>query len=171
MSRNEAQTCHELIEPALHDAGWAFDAQVLIGPGRVNITGEQMYDASQKLIADYLLRLHDMPLAILEAKAEGLDAADGMQQGSRYAERLHLRFSIASNGREYILTDNQTGDFETLDHVPSPGDILHRLGRNAVPRAWRATFSASWYVDQVTRKRVRANFEEVEKHPYVPMAA
>ena len=36
MSRNEAQTCHDVIEPALRDAGWA----------------------SQRLIADYLLRLH-----------------------------------------------------------------------------------------------------------------
>lgn len=160
MSRNEAQTCHDVIEPALRDVGWELDPQVLIGPGRVNITGEQMYDPSQRLIADYLLRLHHMPLAVLEAKAEGIDAADGMQQGSRYAARLGLRISIATNGREYIITDNQTGERETLDHAPSPGDILHRMGRNAVPRAFRSAFTAGWHVDQVTKKRVRA-FQEM----------
>ena len=42
MSRNEKQTCRDLIEPAVADAGWRWDAQVEIGPGRVNPTGEAM---------------------------------------------------------------------------------------------------------------------------------
>ena len=88
MSRNEDRTCRELIEPALKQAGWEWDRQVIIGPGRVNLTGESMYDSSQQIIADYVLRLWRMPLAILEAKAEMEPATDGMQQGSRYADRL-----------------------------------------------------------------------------------
>ena len=155
MSRNEATTCREVIEPALSAAGWQFDRNVVIGPGRVNLTGERMYDESQKIIADYVLRLWSMPLAILEAKAEGEDAADGMQQGSRYAQRLGLRFSIATNGAKYIITDNDDGSFEELDAAPSPGDILQRLGRNIVWRNWQPVFEAPWYIDQVSRKRVR----------------
>ena len=58
-----------------------------------------MYDETQSIIADYLLRYKGVPLAILEAKAETESAADGMQQASRYARRLSLRFSIASNGK------------------------------------------------------------------------
>ena len=84
MPRNEYQTCREIIDLALRQAGWGFDTGVEIGPGRVNLSGEQMYDPTQKLIADYVLRLWQMPLAILEAKAEDKPAADGMQQGSRY---------------------------------------------------------------------------------------
>ena len=98
MSRNENQTCKELIEPALKNAGWEWEREVVIGPGRVNITGETMYDETQAIIADYLLRYRSIPLAILEAKAESESAADGMQQASRYARRLLIRFSIASNG-------------------------------------------------------------------------
>lgn len=153
--RNESQTNRELIEPALTKAGWSWDAQVEIGPGRVNLTGSTMYDGSQRIVADYVLRLWRMPLAILEAKAEGEDAAAGMQQGSRYAQRLRLRFSISSNGRKYILTDNKTGEFETFDAPPSPGDILHRLGRNIVWEDWRPVFEAPWHEDQVTRRKVR----------------
>ncbi len=108
MSRNEKQTCRDLIEPAVADAGWNSDAQVEIGPGPVNLTGEAMYDPSQRIVADYLLKLWRMPLAVLEAKPEGEPASNGMQQASRYALRLGLRFSIASNGREYILTDDRT---------------------------------------------------------------
>lgn len=121
MSRNEAQTCRELIEPALRQAGWSWDRQVFIGPGRVNLVGESMYDPSQRIVADYLLRLWKMPLAILEAKAEGESAADGMQQASRYAIGLGLRFSITTNGREFILTDNKTGEFASLASISSPG--------------------------------------------------
>lgn len=109
MPRNEQQTRKDLIEPALEAAGWNWEREVMIGPGRVNLTGEQMYDESQKLIVDYVLRVWRMPLAVLEAKAEDIAATDGMQQGSRYANRLGLRFSIASNGSEFILTDNATG--------------------------------------------------------------
>lgn len=155
MSRNERQTCRDLIEPALKEAGWSWDSQVEIGPGRVNLTGSSMYDDSQRIVADYVLRLWKMPLAILEAKAESEDTADGIQQGARYATRLGLRFSIASNGRQYIVTDNKTGDYETYDKPPSPGDILHLLGRNIVWEEWRPVFEAPWYEDQVTRRKVR----------------
>ena len=155
MSRNEDKTRRELIEPALKEAKWEWDREVVIGPGRVNLTGESMYDTSQRIIADYVLRLGSMPLAILEAKAEAEPATDGMQRGSRYAARLCLRFSIASNGREYILTDNETYDSETYDTPPTPGDILSRLGRNRVPGNWHSVFTTPWYEDQITRKKVR----------------
>ena len=155
MSRNETQTCRELIEPAIRDAGWSWDAQVMIGPGRVNLTGEAMYDPSQRIVADYLLKLWRMPLAILEAKPEGEAAANGMQQASRYARRLGLRFSIASNGREYLITDNETGEYERSDTPPPPGDILSRLGRNIVWRKWRPVFEAPYHEDRITLKRVR----------------
>jgi len=46
MNRNEANTCTDVIEPALTAAGWKFDGQVLIGPSRVNLTGDRMYDES-----------------------------------------------------------------------------------------------------------------------------
>ena len=116
MSRNETQTCRELIEPALRQAGWELRSAARIGTG----TGQSDRRATcttstQRIVVDYLLRLGPLPLAVLEAKAEAEAAADGMQQGSRYANRLGVRFSIASNGAEHILTDNQTGTFETLD--------------------------------------------------------
>lgn len=96
-----------------------------------------------------------MPLAILEAKAEVNPASDGMQQASRYAQRLGLRFSVATNGREYVLTDNLTNDYESFQTPPSPGDILYRLGRNIAWEEWRPAFDAPWHEDQVTRKKVR----------------
>jgi type I restriction enzyme R subunit len=155
MPLNEASTCLTLIEPALTNAGWDLERQLHIAPGRVNITGDSMYDESQAIVADYLLRYRGIPLAILEAKAESEDAADGMQQGSRYAQRLLIRHSIASNGRDWIITDNETGDYESLTAAPSPSDIVGRLGVAIDWDRWEPAFTAGFHIDQVTRKKVR----------------
>ena len=158
MARNERATCKELIEPALARAGWDWEVQLHIGPGRVNLTGdspESMYDETQAIIADYLLRYRGIPLAILEAKAESESAADGMQQASRYARRLLIRFSLASNGHDWILTDNETGDFDTFPAPPTPEDIITRMGVSIDWNLWEASFAASYHVDQVARKTVR----------------
>jgi type I restriction enzyme R subunit len=155
MSRNEQRTCTDLIEPALREAGWEWESQLRIGPGRVNLTGDNMYDPAQEIIADYQLRYRGIPFAIVEAKAESGSAADGMQQGSRYAQRLMLRFSIATNGQEWILTDNDTGKYETLSAPPTPEDLTARHGVTVDWDRWGDTFAAGYYVDQVTRKKIR----------------
>jgi type I restriction enzyme, R subunit len=155
MARNEKSTCIELIEPALKLAGWSWQAQLRIGPGRVNLSGETMYDATQAIIADYALRYRGVPLAILEAKAEGESAADGMQQASRYARRLSLRFSLASNGADWILTDNDTGAFETLSAPPTPDHLVARMGVAIDWARWAGAFEAGYHFDQVSPKSVR----------------
>lgn len=155
MPRNERQTCTELIEPALKQAGWTWEAQLRIGPGRVNLSGENMYDETQAIIADYVLRFRAVPLAILEAKAEAESAADGMQQASRYARRLSLQFSLSSNGSDWILTDNDTGSFETLPAPPTADDLIARMGVSIDWARWGGAFATNYYVDQVSKKGVR----------------
>jgi len=155
MARNERLTCKELIEPRLAALGWSWQEQLRIGPGRVNLTGDAMYDESQSIVADYLLRYKGVPLAILEAKAEAESAADGMQQASRYARRLSLRYSLASNGGDWILTDNDTGVFEPLTKPPTPDELVAKMGVTVDWSRWEAAFAADYYVDLVSRKAVR----------------
>jgi len=155
MPRNEHTTCKELIEPALTNAGWEWEEQLRIGSGRVNIAGESMYHRTQEIIADYLLRYRGIPLVVLEAKAETQSAADGMQQASRYARRLSLRYSVSSNGRDWILTDNDSGHFETLTSPPNPDDILNRHGVAIDWTRWENAFTATYHIDQITHKKVR----------------
>lgn len=163
MSRNERQTCKDLVEPCLARLGWSWQAQLRIGSGRVNLTGGSMYDETQFVIADYLLRFKGLPLAILEAKAETESAADGMQQASRYARRLSLRYSIATNGADWILTDNDTGAFETLSEPPSPEDLLARIGVVVDWARWEGAFAAGYHIDQVSRKAVRP-YQDIAIH-------
>ncbi|MFO0651438.1 MAG: DEAD/DEAH box helicase family protein [Polyangiales bacterium] len=161
MNRDERTTCRELIEPALREKGWELDPQVRIGPGRVSIAGPTMYDPSQEIVADYLLRLWGMPLAVLEAKRESEDPEDALQQAQRYAERLGLRFAIASNGHRHLVLDVTRNERVEFGALPSPGDVLARWGRNAMPQDWKGVFTAPWRVDQITRK---------EPRPYQQMA-
>jgi type I restriction enzyme R subunit len=155
MKNNEQQTCRQRIEPALKRVAWEWDSQVRIGRGRINLSGEQMYDESQEIIADYVLRFRGVPLAVLEAKAETEDASEGVQQGERYAKRLGLRFSIATNGAVWILSDLGDGSFETLDQVPSPDQLLEKMGASVDWSRWEASFRAGYHLDQLIQKRVR----------------
>ncbi|TWU34904.1 DEAD/DEAH box helicase family protein [Novipirellula artificiosorum] len=158
MPLNERETRQQLIDPKLATAGWELERELRIGPGRVNFSGDtadSMYDPSQAIIADYLLRYRGVPLAICEAKAESEDAADGMQQGSRYADRLSLRFSISTNGHDWILTDNETGDYETFKEPPTPDEIVLRLGVTIDWDRWEGSFAANFYVDQISRRKTR----------------
>lgn len=66
-----------------------------------------------------------------------------------------MRYSIASNGIDWILTDNETGGFETLDEPPSPNDLLQRMGVTVDWSRWEGTFEAGYHLDQVSRKGVR----------------
>jgi type I restriction enzyme R subunit len=155
MSRNERATCKEIIEPALSASGWGWEEQLRIGPGRVNLSGDSMYDESQAITADYLLRYRGIPLAILEAKAETESASDGIQQASRYANRLGIRFSISSNGTEWIVTDNESGDYTSPAGVPTPEDIVGRMGVSVDWENWESAFATAYHLDQVNRKTVR----------------
>jgi type I restriction enzyme R subunit len=153
--RNERATCKELVEPRLASKGWSWDEQLCIGPGRVTLTGDKMYDSSQAIVADYVLRFRGVPLAVLEAKAESSNAADAIQQASRYAERLALRFSIATNGHDWIVTDNKTGAFENLSEPPTPEDLIAKFCVSIDWDRWAGAFNAAYHVDQITRKAVR----------------
>src|SRR5262245_47720018 len=114
-----------------------------------------MYDETQAIVADYILRYRGVLLAILEAKAESETAADALQQAPRDRRRLSIRFSLASNGHPWVVTDNETGDYEALKTPPSPEEILGRMGVSIDWGRWEDTFAAPYHVDQVTRKKVR----------------
>jgi len=118
MERSENQTCVELIEPALVKSGWEWKHEVRIGPN----------DDASSIYIDYLLTFRNITLAVIEAKAEFRGAAEGIRQASHYADMLFIRFSISTNGHDWILIDNTTRKFETLSSPPSPEELIKRAG-------------------------------------------
>jgi hypothetical protein len=109
---NEADTRAKLIDPRLHADGW----------------DEKRIKRDHPLIkADYLL--HDnpaLPLAVVEAKEEACDAAVGLQQAKRYAQRFGLLFAYSTNGKRIVEFDVTTQMQQDLAAFPSPEKLYKR---------------------------------------------
>src|SRR5439155_16959921 len=112
--RNEAQTRFELIDPMLIDhCGWRReDIRVEQTAAQIDIVRGKGYRRPAGR-TDYLLcrplaeGTETTPLAILEAKHEGLPAEHGLQQGRRYrlGKLHHVPFVFSSNGHQFVEFD------------------------------------------------------------------
>jgi len=128
---NEADTCRTYILPKLHAAGWEDDyiaEQLVLTPGRIVPVGQRGHRRNTGLRPDYVLFIRrNIPIAVLEAKAEYKHPAAGLQQAMRYADMLDVRFAYASNGRGIVEHDFTTGEERDLTSFPSPDELWARL--------------------------------------------
>lgn len=132
----EADTCRLLITPMLRDAGWETRPRLIaeqhyFTDGRIVLAGRSAKRRQGKR-ADYILRYtRDLPLAVVEAKAENVPAGEGMQQAREYAIILGLHFAYATNGRTILEWDAFTGLETELAAFPSPDELWlrYRAGR------------------------------------------
>lgn len=122
---NEAQTKHDLIEPALHKAGWGkvegsrLRLEFPITKGR--IIGQDR--RSKPLFADYVLEYKNRRIGIVEAKKRDLYYTDGVGQAKDYAERLNIRFAYATNGLQIYGIDMEEGTEGDVLEFPSPEEL------------------------------------------------
>src|SRR4030042_2348206 len=104
MSRNEAQTRRDLIDPVLLTLGWTNDLiKVEVTPGGTDIIDGK--PKRRKGRSDYLLCLPvfedhpPLPVAVLEAKKENSPATLGLQQAQNYSKRFNVPFAFSTNGK------------------------------------------------------------------------
>jgi type I restriction enzyme R subunit len=121
---NEAETRAELIDPALHAAGWGVmtDSRTrreVIAPGRIMGGGKRAKPKS----CDYVLVYRNTKLAAVEAKADTKSYTEGVGQAKDYAGCLQTRFAFATNGREIYRIDMHTGSEELVDRWPTPDEL------------------------------------------------
>ncbi len=127
---SEADTCRKEITPKLYHAGWN-DDQILeqrtFTDGKIIVIGKVAKRAKPKK-ADYLLRYsQNFPIAVVEAKKRYKTASAGLQQAKDYAEILDLKFAYATNGRDIIEYDFNTGIEKEISEFPSPQQLWNRL--------------------------------------------
>lgn len=114
MSRNEAKTRKELIDPKLKDSGWMkhdwqVDPEYKITAGRIHFDGKSASRA-KPVYADYLLRYSSsLAIAVVEAKAEENHYHEGEKQAKDYAQKLGLWFSYSTNGHEIEFYNLKAG--------------------------------------------------------------
>src|SRR5689334_5515 len=137
MSYNESDTRAKLIDPALHARGWTED---LIKreetAGAIEIVGGKARRRARGRI-DYTLRIkvhldtQPIAVALIEAKAEDLPPAHGLEQGKIYADckRINVPFVFATNGHQFVWYDRfsgQTSEARPLSAFPTPDELRAR---------------------------------------------
>lgn len=125
----EADTCRTYVLPGLYRAGWTDDQireQVGFTPGRIIVAGGKPRRGPRKFV-DYLLSYRrDLPLAVVEAKAEHKLPGAGLQQAKQYAEILDLKFVYSTNGLGIVEFDYTTGVESELTAFPTPEELWRR---------------------------------------------
>ena len=132
MSEQDIRT--KYITPAILAAGWDRDLQireeVSFTKGKITVRRKIVKRGEQKR-ADYILYWKpNIPLAIVEAKDNNHNIADGMEQALNYAEILDIPFVFTSNGDGFSFYD-KTAEHNiqielALDQFPSPEDLWAR---------------------------------------------
>jgi type I restriction enzyme R subunit len=156
---SEADTCRTYIVPNLHAAGWDDDAireQMLLTPGRIVPLGSS-HTRQAGLRPDYVLFIRrNIPIAVVEAKAEYKHPAAGLQQALQYAEMLGVKFAYASNGHGIVEHDFITGLERDLDTFPSPDELWGRLqGTLHLPTPKDAADALTAYFEEAGGKTPR----------------
>src|SRR6476660_94217 len=95
---NEADTCRTYIIPKLKSAGWEDESiteQLVLTPGSILPIGYR-HTRKEGLRPDYVLYIRqNIPIAVVEAKAEYAHPAKGLQQAIQYAEMLNVKFAYS----------------------------------------------------------------------------
>jgi type I restriction enzyme, R subunit len=145
---NEAETRAEHIDPALKAAGWGVveDSRILreypITLGRIEGHGRR----GKPLVADYVLVYRNHKLAVIEAKAWDESLTEGVAQAKDYADKLAIRYTYSSNGRDIYGIDMTEGKEGVLDQYPTPEELWNRTFAEA--NAWRDRFAAVPFEDK-----------------------
>lgn len=133
MSRNEADTRADLIDPKLVEAGWGkvdgsyIRREVSITNGRIIGGGKR----ASSLSSDYVLEYKGRKLAAVEAKKESLSYTEGVRQAKDYAQRLQCRIGYATNGHEIYQIDRVTLEEGLVNCFLSPEEL------------WQLTFGST----------------------------
>jgi type I restriction enzyme, R subunit len=129
---SERDICTKYIQPALEKAGWnpitQIREEVSFTDGRIYVKGNLTTRGKRKR-ADYILYYKpNIPIAIIEAKANKYSVKAGIQQSLNYGQILDIPSVYSSNGDGFYEHDRTCSDAKiekelTLDEFPSP-DIL-----------------------------------------------
>lgn len=139
---NEAETRAEYIDVQLRESGWGVldDTRVrrefYITDGRIQTGGKR----GEREFADYILEYKNRKLAVIEAKSVKKYPTEGVDQAKRYAEKLHLDYTYATNGKEIYQISMETGKEEYVDKYPTPDELWNKIYSDE--NEWKDKFSA-----------------------------
>lgn len=131
---SETDIITKFIMPAVQSAGWDLMKQirqeVKLRDGKVIVRGPIGMRTTVKSADIVLYHKPNMPLAVIEAKANKHEIGKGMQQGLDYARLLEVPFIFASNGDGFIFHDKtnqaQLESRIELSDFPTPEQLWQK---------------------------------------------
>lgn len=154
---NEADTRAELIELQLEAAGWKTgdDVRILreftISDGEIQVNGKR----GKKLKADFVLTYKNIKLAVVEAKSDEKDVSEGVAQAKLYAQKLHLNFSFAANGKSIYQINHKNHKEGEVKTFPTPEELWqYNFGEETINK-WLEKFNAVPFEDMGGTKQPR----------------
>lgn len=119
---SESDTRAKFIDPQLKQNG----------RDETNIIREHRFTDGRKLIggkrskqcfADYILRYNNKNIAIIEAKREDKEITEWLEQVKDYANKLHIRFVYATNGKWIYEFDMENWRWQIITNYPTPKEL------------------------------------------------
>ncbi|MCD9151820.1 EcoAI/FtnUII family type I restriction enzme subunit R [Psychrobacter sanguinis] len=128
---SEADIISKFILPAVIGSGWddmtQIREEVKLRDGKVIVRGQMAVRKTVKSADIVLYHKPNLPLAVIEAKANKHSIGKGMQQALDYAGLLEVPFVFSSNGDGFIFHDKtNTTTLETeisLSDFPTPAEL------------------------------------------------
>lgn len=128
---SEADIISKFILPAVIGSGWndmtQIREEVKLRDGKVIVRGQMAVRKTVKSADIVLYHKPNLPLAVIEAKANKHSIGKGMQQALDYAGLLEVPFVFSSNGDGFIFHDKtNTTTLETeiaLADFPTPTEL------------------------------------------------
>jgi len=151
---NEAETRAELIDPKLKVCGWSVveGSKILreynITAGKIQTGGVR----SKKMTADYVLVYKGIKLAVIEAKSDDLGVGEGVAQAKQYAEKLNLKTTYSTNGKEIYSICMKTGAEGLVTDYLTPEQLWDKTyaienGKLTIENDWFEKFAAIPFED------------------------
>jgi type I restriction enzyme R subunit len=121
---NEAQTKHDLIEPALRAAGWgAVEGSRLLLEFPITAKDKPGVRNYTQLSADYVLQYKNRRIGVVEAKKRDAYYTKGLAQAKDYAQRLNIRYTYCTNGLQLYGVDMEQGTEGDVATYPTPDEL------------------------------------------------
>ncbi|WP_220034740.1 EcoAI/FtnUII family type I restriction enzme subunit R [Psychrobacter fozii] len=128
---SETDIISKFILPAIKSSGWddmtQIREEVKLRDGKVIVRGQMAVRKTVKSADIVLYHKPNLPLAVIEAKANKHSIGKGMQQALDYAGLLEVPFVFSSNGDGFIFHDKtSTTVLETeisLEDFPTPAEL------------------------------------------------
>jgi len=147
MSKKEA-AARLKINKLLEESGWFLfdtdkqranvDVETRLQPGeKINPhnMGEDFENTKGGFIDYLLLDNNQKPIAVLEAKRESIAPLSAKEQARNYANGMHVRYVILSNGNVHFLWDMKEGNPEPISKLPSLKSFQDKKDYQTNPQA------------------------------------